>query len=92
MRAHRTLINVITFVVASLALVWFGMSNLVLTQAPGPIIKAEFTDASGLRTRNDVTMRGVVVGTIKDVNLSDTGVVVDMGCATSSVGAKDQRA
>lgn len=78
MKAHRTLINVITFLLASVALVWFGMSNLVLTQAPGPIIKAEFTDASGLRARNDITMRGVVIGTIKDVNLSDEGVVVDM--------------
>lgn len=78
MLRYRTLINVATFVALSMFLVWFGMSNLVLTQADGPALNAEFTDASGLRTRNDVTMRGVVVGTVQEVELTEDGTLVTM--------------
>lgn len=78
MRAYRTLINVATFVALSIFLVWFGMSNLVLTQADGPQLNAEFTDSAGVRERNDVTMRGVVVGTVQEVSLTENGTMVEM--------------
>lgn len=74
----RTLVNVVTFLVMAMALVYFGATKVLLTQADGPKLRAEFTDASGLRERNDVTMRGVVVGSIDKVYLTDTGVMVDM--------------
>jgi phospholipid/cholesterol/gamma-HCH transport system substrate-binding protein len=72
------MINVISFLVLSTALVYFGFTKLVVTQAKGSHINAEFADASGLRPRNDVTMRGVVVGTIADLALTENGVNVDM--------------
>lgn len=78
MGRHRTMINVLTFLVVSVFLAWFGFTKLVATQAEGPILNAEFTDASGLRQRNDVTMRGVVVGTVQDVSLTEDGVNVEM--------------
>ncbi len=74
----RTLVNVITFLVLAFALIYMGMVKIVLTQQHGPILNAEFTDASGIRARNDVTMRGVVVGTVQDVALTDRGVNVKM--------------
>jgi phospholipid/cholesterol/gamma-HCH transport system substrate-binding protein len=78
MKRHRTLINVLTFVVASMGLVYYGGMNLIIQQADGPKLAAEFQDAAGLLPRNDVTMRGVVVGTVGDVRLTATGVIVDM--------------
>ncbi|MFP5299208.1 MAG: MlaD family protein [Actinomycetota bacterium] len=78
MGKYRTPINVATFIALSAFLVWFGLTNLVMTQADGPQLNAEFTDASGLRARNDVTMRGVVVGTVQDVSLTEDGTRVEM--------------
>ena len=78
MKKYRTLLNVITFVVASAALVIFGAQNLLVQTTAGPKIKAEFTDAAGISARNDVTMRGIVIGSVVDVDLTDTGVEVDM--------------
>lgn len=78
LKANRTLINVVTFVVASFALAFFGLNNLVLTDDTGRTLNAEFTDASGVRARNDVTMRGVVVGTVSNVYLTDDGTMVQM--------------
>lgn len=78
MKKYRTLINVTSFMVLSAALVYYGADNLIFQQKEGPALAAEFTDASGLRPRNDVTLRGVVVGTVSDVALTETGVKVDM--------------
>ena len=78
MKNHRTLINVITFLVASIALAVFGAKSLLVQTGVGLKLSAEFTDASGIATRNDVTMRGVVIGSVVDVDLTDTGVEVDM--------------
>lgn len=78
MKKHRTLINVMTFLLLSAALVYFGADKLVFQQKPGPTLSAEFTDASGVLPRNDVTRRGVVVGTVDDVGLTEKGVKVDM--------------
>lgn len=78
MGSRRTLINVVTFVVASIALAYYGATNLLIQQADGMALSAEFTDASGVSERNDVTMRGVVVGSVTGVELTDTGVLVSM--------------
>jgi phospholipid/cholesterol/gamma-HCH transport system substrate-binding protein len=78
MKKYRTLLNVITFLVASAGLIVFGARNLLVQTTAGPKLHAEFTDASGISPRNDVTMRGVVIGSVVDVDLTDTGVMVDM--------------
>ena len=78
MGSTRTLINVATFVIASFALAYFGATNLIVQQADGMALSAEFIDASGLSSRNDVTARGVVVGSVTDVELTGKGVLVHM--------------
>lgn len=78
MKKYRTLINVMTFMALSAALVFYGADKLLFQQKGGPTLSAEFTDASGLLPRNDVTLRGVVVGTVDDVNLTEDGVKVNM--------------
>jgi virulence factor Mce-like protein len=78
MTRNRTAINVITFLVAAVCLIYFGGRNLVFQQEPGRMLHAIFTDASGLLPRNDVTMRGVPVGVVDDVVLTDQQVRVDM--------------
>lgn len=80
MSQTRTLINVATFLVVSALLVYLGASNLVFYEAEATRLKAVFEDASGLLPRNDVTMRGVPVGSVKEVSLNEDGyALVTMG-------------
>lgn len=78
MKKLRTPINVATFMIAAVVLIIFGIQNFILTQKEGPKLAAEFSDATGLADRNDVTMRGLVVGTVDGVRLTETGVMVNM--------------
>jgi phospholipid/cholesterol/gamma-HCH transport system substrate-binding protein len=78
MGKYRTAINVLTFLLASTCLVYFGGRSLVFQQQEGRTLHAVFTDASGLGSRNDVTMRGVPVGSVDDVVLTEEQVRVDM--------------
>jgi phospholipid/cholesterol/gamma-HCH transport system substrate-binding protein len=71
----RVLINVVAFLVASVFLAYLGTKNLVLVRERGSVLHAEFTDASGLLPRNDVTMQGVPVGAVGEVALNDKGYV-----------------
>jgi len=78
MKKYRTLINLIAFLALSAGLVVYGSSNLLVQGSAGPRLNAEFADASGVAERNDVTMRGVVIGSVQKVKLTDTGVMVTM--------------
>jgi phospholipid/cholesterol/gamma-HCH transport system substrate-binding protein len=80
-KRYRTLINVLTFVIASTALVYYGANNFILQGDEGVTLTAEFADAAGLRERNDVTMRGIGVGSVQKVELTDTGAAVEMSLA-----------
>ena len=71
----RVYVNLAVFAAASFLLIYLGASNLILQQATAGTIQARFTDASGLLPRNDVTMRGVVVGSVKEVDLAEDGNV-----------------
>ncbi|MGH2752739.1 MAG: MlaD family protein [Actinomycetota bacterium] len=71
----RVYVNLLVFVLASFALIFLGARNLVYQQPAAGNIQARFTDASGLLPRNDVTMRGVVVGSVKEVDLAEDGNV-----------------
>lgn len=76
MNRSRTLINLASFIVLSTLLVYIGVENYIVQQERGPRLTADFVDATGLRPRNDVTMRGVVVGSVTHVELIPTGTKV----------------
>ena len=71
MSKTRTAINVVSFLIMSGGLIYFGVTNFIVEQQMGRVLYADFTDASGLNPRNDVTMLGVVVGSVDDVQLND---------------------
>ena len=72
---RRVYVNLVVFVLGSFLLIFLGARNLVLQQGSAETIQARFSDASGLLPRNDVTMRGVVVGSVKEVDLAADGNV-----------------
>lgn len=74
MITKRIVVNVIVFLVVSFGLIAFGVYDLLMQTGNGDRIEAEFTDASGLAPRNDVTMRGVTVGSVESVVLTADGV------------------
>jgi phospholipid/cholesterol/gamma-HCH transport system substrate-binding protein len=74
MIGKRVLINLCVFLGLTVLLVWYGASQLLLEKGGGKQVHVEFTDASGLGPRNDVTMRGVPVGAVKTVTLTPKGV------------------
>ncbi len=75
----RVYINLVVFLLLSFGLIFFGATNLVFQHEAGRTLSARFTDASGLLPRNDVTMRGVVAGSVQQVDLASDGTVqVDM--------------
>lgn len=78
MNRTRTLANVITFVLLSALLVVIGFQNFILESSNGPKLTIDFADASALSVRNDVTMRGVVVGSVTDVELASPNVEVEV--------------
>jgi phospholipid/cholesterol/gamma-HCH transport system substrate-binding protein len=70
----RVVANLIVFLVLAGLLVWYGANQLLIQQGGGKQIHVEFSDASGLGPRNDVTMRGVPVGAVQSVTLTSRGV------------------
>jgi virulence factor Mce-like protein len=74
MIGKRVVINLVAFLGLAALLVWYGASQLLLEKGGGKTIRVEFTDASGLGPRNDVTMRGVPVGAVQSVTLTPRGV------------------
>lgn len=77
--SKRVYVNLAVFLILSFVLIFFGAKNLVFQHEAGRTLSARFTDASGLLPRNDVTMRGVVAGSVQEVELARDGTVqVDM--------------
>jgi phospholipid/cholesterol/gamma-HCH transport system substrate-binding protein len=74
----RTLVNLAVFLGISALLVFAGATQLVLQKGGGRTLGLEFADAGGLAPRDDVTMRGVPVGTVSEVTLTARGMV-DVG-------------
>jgi len=73
---RRTLVNVVTFVVVSSFLVWFGATRFLLPPAAGRTLTMEVADASGLLPRSDVTVRGVPAGAVNEVTLTGEGTAL----------------
>jgi phospholipid/cholesterol/gamma-HCH transport system substrate-binding protein len=74
MITRRTLVNIVAFLAISAFLVLTGVNRFVLTASGGRSITVDFTDATGVAPRNDVTMRGVPVGIVRTVRLTPTGM------------------
>ncbi len=75
MITRRTIINLIAFLALTFLLVSIGMNRFILSGASGRNLTVQFTDATGVAARNDVTMRGVPVGIVSDVRMAPTGLV-----------------
>jgi phospholipid/cholesterol/gamma-HCH transport system substrate-binding protein len=75
---RRVVVNIAVFLAVSLLLIGMGITQLLMQGGAGLRINAEFTDASGLLPRNDVTLRGVTVGNVTDVSLTDEAVLVTL--------------
>jgi virulence factor Mce-like protein len=69
----RMKMNLAAFLAAAFILIYAGMTQLVFQPGGGRTVMVDFSDASGLAPRNDVTMRGVPVGAVKTVQLMPTG-------------------
>lgn len=73
---RRTLLNVITFLVISGFLVWFGVTRFLFPADGGRTVVLETTNASGLLPRSDVTVRGVPSGSVQEVHLTERGTAI----------------
>ena len=78
MTNRRVVVNVATFLAASAFLIVLGITQLLMQGLGGSVIAADFTNSSGLTERNDVTMRGVTVGTVRSVALTPDAARVEM--------------
>lgn len=76
--SRRVIVNLVVFLVGSVALITLGVTQLLLQTGAGHRITADFSDSGGLAARNDVTMRGVNVGSVTRTELTPTGVEVEM--------------
>jgi phospholipid/cholesterol/gamma-HCH transport system substrate-binding protein len=74
MIGKRVVLNLIVFLALAALLVWYGASQLLIQKSGGKTVRVEFSDASGLGPRDDVTMRGVPVGSVQSVTLTPKGV------------------
>jgi ABC-type transporter Mla subunit MlaD len=84
---RRTIVNLVAFVAAAIFLVVIGVDRFILTGTGGRTFTAEFADATGVAPRNDVTMRGVPVGMVRDVKLTPRGTT----SPSSSIRARASR-
>src|SRR5436309_2741701 len=74
MYGRRTAVNVVAFLIVSALLIFLGATHLVFSRGGGRTLSMDFSDASGLAPRNDVTMRGVPVGAVRSVVLTRSGL------------------
>lgn len=72
---RRTVINMITALIISATLVWYGATRFLFPQREGRTLVLETVDASGLLPRSDVTVRGVPSGAVTAVALRRDGTV-----------------
>lgn len=89
MRRHLV-VNLIAFGVLTLALLGYGLFNLLGDPLQHPTnVSALFPDASGIEPNFGVVLDGVVVGSVTSVNLTPSGARVDMALRPGSDVPKD---
>ncbi len=86
------LLNVCVFLALAGLLIALGVTQLFLQNSSGYQIAARFSNAGGLLPRNDVTMSGVTVGTVRSVRLTGGGTVVSMTIKPGVHVPRDSRA
>lgn len=76
----RTLVNLVTVVIASSVLALYALTQLVAgaVLGQGYPLYVPLAEAGGLTENKQVTYRGVGVGTIADVEVDGDGVMVEM--------------
>lgn len=74
MTHKRVVVNLIVFLVVTTALTLLGVNQLLLQDKGENQITADFSDSGGLSPRNDVTLRGVTVGSVDHVELTGKAV------------------
>src|SRR5882672_7654843 len=82
MITRATAVRAVVFLVLTLALVFYlGAHFLGLFSFLGPrsyTVRMPLQNASGLFPRAEVTLRGVGVGSVGQLNLTDNGVLADL--------------
>jgi phospholipid/cholesterol/gamma-HCH transport system substrate-binding protein len=73
---RRTLLNVVTFLVISGFLIYFGTTRFLFPADGGRTVRIETVNAAGLLPRADVTVRGVPSGSVRDVVLTERGTAI----------------
>ena len=74
--ANRSRINVVVFAVLTVVLVVYVALAYLAPPGGRSLLTMEFADASGLSELADVTMRGVPVGVVRDLELTPEGTAV----------------
>ena len=72
----RTIANLVTFLLLSGLLVYFGVTRFLVPPEPGYTLTMGTENASGLLPRSDVTVRGVAAGSVTAVTLQDDGTAL----------------
>lgn len=73
---RRAVINVAVFLLLSAVLVVYVALSLLFQGGGERTVSLEFADATGIAQRNDVTMRGVPVGIVSQVRLTQRGTAI----------------
>jgi virulence factor Mce-like protein len=82
---RRTIANLIAFLVVTVALVTYGIVDLLGNPLAQPTnVSAVFPDASGIAPGLTVALDGVDVGSVTAVHLQPNGAVVDMAIQPGS--------
>jgi len=76
--ANRIKINLVFFLVGSLALSYMMASQVLSVLQDRYSVYAEFKDAGGVFTNQEVTYRGITVGQVGEMEVIDDGVRIEL--------------
>lgn len=74
----RIKINLIFFLVGSLGLSYLMANQVLSILQERYSVTAEFRDAGGVFTNQEVTYRGITVGQVGEMNVTDKGVAIEL--------------
>ena len=74
----RIKINLVFFLVGSLGLSYLMANQVLSILQDRYVVKAHFRNAGGVFTNQEVTYRGITVGQVGDMEVTDDGVVIDL--------------
>ena len=74
----RVKVNLIFFLVGSLGLSYLMANQILSVLQERYVVNAEFRDAGGVFTNQEVTYRGITVGQVGEMEVTDTGVSIEL--------------